>query len=134
MRVIASANVNSTDVAYAQQIQTGNHQLAADEPVTAGGQDAGPSPYGLVLSGLGACTTITLRMYADKKGWDLGQISVELTLLKNREGDTHIERVLQCSAALSEEQWERLLDIASKTPVTKTLAAGATITTQRASA
>jgi putative redox protein len=133
VRVIANAHVKATGVPYAQQIQAGNHQLSADEPVSAGGQDAGPSPYGLVLSGLGACTTMTLRMYADKKGWDLGHISVELTLLKDHEGNTHIERVLQCTADLIEEQWQRLLDIGSKTPVTKTLATGASITTQRAS-
>ncbi|MBA4152517.1 MAG: osmotically inducible protein C [Acinetobacter sp.] len=133
MREIASAHVKATGVPYAQEIQTGNHQLAADEPTSAGGQDAGPSPYGLVLSGLGACTTMTLRMYADKKGWDLGHLSVDLTLLKDREGNTHIQRVLHSSAQLSEEQWLRLLDIASKTPVTKTLATGATITTTQAS-
>jgi putative redox protein len=70
-------------------------------------------------------------MYAERKGWDLGELRVELVLLKNHEGDTRIERTLRTDAALSDEQWERLLDIAGKTPVTKTIQAGAPITTQR---
>lgn len=72
-------------------------------------------------------------MYADRKGWALGELAVELTLLKNRDGETRIERILHASSPLRGEQWRRLLDIAGKTPVTQTLQTGATITTQRAS-
>ncbi len=132
MKAIATATVASTDRHYAHTVQTGRHSLLADEPEHAGGQDAGPAPYDYVLAGLGACTAITLRMYAEKKGWELGSLEVGLTLLKNREGETRIERTLKTTAALSEEQWERLLDIASKTPVTQTLTQGAPINTSRA--
>jgi len=131
MKTIASATTHSTPVAYRPEISTGSHHLVADEPVSAGGQNAGPAPYDLLLASLGACTAITLRMYADRKDWDLGTLRVELTLLKNAEGDTRIERVLHCSSALDDEQWNRILDIASKTPVTKTIQAGAQIVTER---
>lgn len=132
MKAISTASVISGVRHYRHDIHTGNHVLVADEPTSAGGQDAGPAPYDLLLSGLGACTAITLRMYAEHKEWDLGVLRVELTLLKNHEDETFIERVLHSSAELSDEQWSHLLDVASRTPVTKTLQAGAMITTQRA--
>jgi putative redox protein len=131
MKTIATATTRSTPVAYRQDIGLGVHQLIADEPINAGGQDAGPAPYDLLLASLGACTAITLRMYADRKGWDLGTLRIELALLKNAEGETRIERVLHSSNALNDEQWSRILDIASKTPVTKTIQAGAPIVTRR---
>lgn len=131
---IASAVVTPTGPNYAQHIATAGFDLKSDEPVSAGGQDAGPAPYGLVLAGLGSCTAITLKMYADRKGWDIGRIRVELTLEKDAEGHAYIGRVLSSDAALSSGQWEKLIEIADKTPVTKTLAAGAEITTTRAGA
>lgn len=131
MKAISTAQVQSAGPQYRHRIRTGAHELVADEPVAAGGQDAGPAPYDYLLAGLGACTAITLRMYAEKKGWELGELRVELTLLKNREGDTHIERVLHSDDALSDEQWQRLLEVAGKTPVTRTLLEGATIDTRR---
>lgn len=129
---IASAVVTSAGPNYAQDIATGGFDLKSDEPVSAGGQNAGPAPYGLVLAGLGACTTITLKMYADRKGWDIGRIRVAMTLDKDAEGRAFIGRVLSTDATLGAEQWEKLIEIAGKTPVTKTLAAGAEITTTRA--
>lgn len=131
MKAISTAQVQSSGPHYRHRIRTGVHELIADEPTAAGGQDAGPAPYDYLLAGLGACTAITLRMYAEKKGWELGELQVELTLLKNREGDTHVERVLHSDAALSDEQWQRLLEVAGKTPVTRTLQEGATISTRR---
>lgn len=132
MTPVSHATVRSAGPDYGHEVVTGDHQLVADEPVRSGGQNAGPAPYDLVLAGLGACTAITLRMYAARKGWDIGEVDVELTLLKNRDGDARIERVLRCSAALDEAQWEKLLEIAGKTPVTRTLQAGAEISTTRA--
>lgn len=131
MKSIAKATIHSTDVKYKHVIQTGSHQLIADEPAHAGGQDAGPAPYEYLLAGLAACTSITLKMYAEHKGWNLGEVKIELDLQKNREGETHIERVLHVSETLSDEQWQKLLDVAGKTPVTKTLLEGATINTER---
>src|SRR5262249_12739453 len=115
---------------YAQKIESGGHHLTADEPAAAGGTDTGPAPYGLLLSALGACTSITLRMYADRKGWQLGQVHVELKHTKSHDGADHIEREVRFGATLTEEQRARLADIVEKTPVTKTIKAGATIQTR----
>lgn len=131
MKVIASASVVSAEPHYRQDLKTGRHVLIADEPPEHGGQDAGPAPYQYLLSGLGACTAITLRMYAEKKGWSLGRLRIELSLSKDREDNTLIERTLQADGPLDEAQWARLLEVAEKTPVTKTIRAGAPITTRR---
>ena len=125
---LASAVVEGQS-AYVQHIRTGNHQLTADEPTERGGTDAGPAPYDLLLSALGACSAITLRMYADRKGWALGTIHVELDHYKEHDGSEHIERRLRFSAPLTDEQVAKLLEIVEKTPVTKTIKAGAPITT-----
>jgi putative redox protein len=113
---------------YAQVIHAGHHRLTADEPPP-NGTDTGPAPYGLLLASLGACTSITLRMYAERKGWQLGQIHVALGVEHAADG-TKIHRELRFSAPLTDEQKTKLADIAEKTPVTKTLRAGATITTK----
>jgi putative redox protein len=128
---IATALVRPTGPNYTQSIETGGFTLAADEPVHAGGQGAGPGPYNLLLAGLGACTAITLKMYADRKGWQIGALQVALELAQDDAGATHIARRLSSDAPLDAAQWERLLEIAGKTPVTRTLSAGATITTTR---
>ena len=128
---IASAVVTPAGPNYAQDIATGGFELKSDEPASAGGRNAGPAPYGLVLAGLGSCTAITLKMYADRKGWNIGRMRVALTLDKDAEGNAFIARVLSSDALLSAGQWDKLIEIADKTPVTKTLAAGAEITTTR---
>jgi putative redox protein len=116
---------------YAATIRNGKHQLTADEPTAIGGTDTGSTPYQLVLSGLGACTAITLRMYADRKGWKLGTIKVDLELHKEDEKDTgKIKRVITFSEVLSDEQRSKLAEIAEKTPVTRTIKAGAPIATE----
>lgn len=130
MKAIANASVRSSDTAYRQDVSTAGHALVADEPASAGGQGAGPAPYDYLLTGLGACTAITLQMYAEHKGWQLDDLRVELTLFKNAQGETRIDRVLHCTSELDEAQWQRLLDIAGKTPVTKTLLAGVAIDTR----
>ncbi|HEY8265967.1 MAG TPA: OsmC family protein [Steroidobacteraceae bacterium] len=131
MKRIASATVAPTGPNYTQVIETGGFTLAADESVGAGGQNGGPAPYNLLLAGLGACTAITLKMYADRKGWAIEPLRVALTLHKDEDGNTFIARRLSSHAPLESAQWDRLLEIAGKTPVTKTVSAGATITTTR---
>ncbi len=132
MKIVAKAHVTSATANYHHDIQVGHHRLIADEPTALGGGDDGPSPYNFVLAGLGSCTAITLRMYAERKGWDLGQLSVALKLSKDDDDNTLIERSLQADGPLDEAQWARLLEIAEKTPVTRTLKAGASISTRRA--
>jgi putative redox protein len=125
----ATATIGQTR--YAVAITTGAHALTADEGPALGGQDAGPAPYDLLLSGLGACTAITLKMYAERKGWDLKSLNVDLKLYKEGER-THIHRTLHIDGGLDGEQRARLADIAERTPVTLTLKAGADILTELA--
>ena len=117
---------------YAQQVLAGRHRLRADEPIAAGGDDSGPSPYDLLLAGLGACTAMTLRIYAEQKKWPLERVSVDLRHAKvhaadcaecdTREGRIdRIEREISLEGALDEAQRARLLEIASKCPVHRTL-------------
>ncbi|MGQ3070484.1 MAG: OsmC family protein [Ferrovibrionaceae bacterium] len=126
---MARAQASIGETAYAVAIKTGHHALVADEPTTLGGQDAGPAPYDLLLSSLGACTAITLKMYAGRKGWPLAAVHVDLHFV--REGDRQrIDRVLRLEGALDDAQRARLADIAERTPVTLTLKGGLPIDTR----
>jgi putative redox protein len=114
---------------YRTEISVGGHDLIADEGPALGGKNMGPAPYDLLLASLGACTAITLRMYADRKEWPL--ISVEVGLKLNNQDGLRIDRVLTI-AGLEEEQMARLADIAERTPVTLTLKGGLPIVTRLA--
>jgi putative redox protein len=131
MKKIASTSVASTGTNYVHHIRTGPFELLADEPPALGGQGRGPAPFDYYLAALSACTAITLRMYAEKKGWDLGVFHAELSLGRDEEGRLQIHRVLHSDQALTDAQWERLLEIVANTPVTKALREGADITSER---
>ncbi len=115
-----NTTVISSGTNYKVVIYTGNHTMLADEPVDKGGKDLGPNPFEYLLSALGSCTVITLQMYVQRKGWEVGQISVELDLLR-KESVTSFERKISFSEKLSNEQHERLLQIANACPVHKIL-------------
>ena len=121
MAIIATAEVRSLAEPWAGEIKTGNHQLITDKPASFGGQDRGPAPYDLLCSALISCTMITLRMYASHKGIELGEFSVEADFNVNKEGKEWIERRLSFAQPLPEELKQKVLEISSKTPVTKTL-------------
>lgn len=109
---------------YQQAITAGQHQLLAGEPHALGGDDAGPAPFDFLLAALGSCTSITLRMYAERKGLKLDNIRVHLTHEKiDIDGQLrdHIRRSIQLSGELTAEARQRLLDIANKCPVYRTL-------------
>lgn len=129
MPTVATTTVKC-ESGYAQRIESARHALTADEPRENGGTDTGPAPYGLLLAALGACTSITLRMYAARKGWELGGIEVDLRHDKGSDGGDTILRQIRFTAPLTAEQLARLSDIAEKTPVTKTLKAGTKIETR----
>jgi len=127
--ILAKATVTG-EKGYAQRITTtAGHELASDEPERRGGTNTGPAPFDLMLGSLGACTAITLRMYSDRKQWNLGTIDVALRLVKEGDEPMRIERQISVSEAVDGEQQSKLLEIADKTPVTKALAAGVPIQT-----
>jgi putative redox protein len=111
------------------ELRAGAHQLVADEPAANGGGDSGPSPFGLLLSGLAACTAMTLRMFAEHKGWTLAAIEVDVryNIAENDEAAT--ERTITLPTDLPTEQRDRLADIAERTPVTLVIRRGTPITT-----
>lgn len=115
---------------YATHIDAGGHAMTVDEPEKLGGANAGPAPYDLLLASLGACTAITLRMYADRKQWPLESVEVSLRLTGGVE-DRRIVRTI-APKGLDAEQAARLADIAERTPVTLTLRSGIAIDTSLA--
>ncbi len=117
---------------FTNEVKAGAHALAADEPTSVGGADEGPNPYEYLLAALGACTSMTLRMYAKRKGWSLDHVEVKL-----RHGRIHAKDCEDCASDkglvdeiftevrvegdLDEEQQARLMEIAERCPVHKTL-------------
>jgi uncharacterized OsmC-like protein/esterase/lipase len=117
---------------FVTEVMAGDHALLADEPVSVGGTNLGPTPYNLLLAGLGTCTSMTLRMYADRKGWDLKEVRVHLQHDKVHASDCEkcesdnakidqIDREIELIGNLSEEEKNRLLEIADRCPVHRTL-------------
>ncbi len=117
----------SGDGPYSEVVTVGPHLSRADEDEAFGGGDAGPSPYEYVMAGLGACTAMTLRMYATRRGWPLAQVTVtvshKVVVSAGQEGPKdRFERVIRVEGdALTEEQRSHLLEIADKCPVSQTL-------------
>ena len=114
---------------YHVDLRAGRHALAADEPADNGGADTGPGPFGLVLSGLGACTAITLRMYADRKQWPLEGVDVRLAYTVKDRATRWIDRQVTLHGPLDDAQRARLAEIAERTPVTRALRSGTDIRT-----
>jgi putative redox protein len=122
----ARASIGTVD--YATAIATGTHRLTADEGSELGGKDAGPAPYDLLTSALGACTVITLRMYAERKQWPVTAVDADIHYI--RDGDVErIERTLHIEGAVDDTQKKRMAEIAERTPVTLTLKKGLDIHT-----
>ena len=121
MGTIATAKVKSLPEPWAGEIISHTHQFISDIPESFGGQDKGPAPYDFICSGLISCTMITLRMYAQHKGFDLGEFTVEADFKANKEGQEWIERRLSFVSPLNEELSAKVLAVCQKTPVTKTL-------------
>jgi putative redox protein len=131
-----STTVESSDGKYAQLIKSRLHGWVAGEPVEIGGVDNGPTPYELLLSALGACTSITLEMYAARKGWPLEKVHVTLEYSKeDRVGENDgkpvdmIDRIVRLDGPLDESQRAKLIEIAEKCPVHRTLTNQITINT-----
>lgn len=118
---------------YTQDVMTSRHHLYADEPASMGSADLGPTPYEFLCAGLGACTSITLRMYIQRKKWDIANIAVEVSHKKVSSGNSPsrdvFTRIITIEGDVEPAQRDRLLEIAGKCPVHKTLEANSEIIT-----
>ena len=115
-----TVTVATAEGKFKQTVSVGGHAFSADEGVELGGGDAGPAPHELILAGLGACTSMTLGMYAARKGWPLRAVRVSLSGEHDSDGFV-ISRSIVVDGDLTDEQRQRLLEIAEKCPVHKTL-------------
>ena len=138
---VRSVVVRGSAAGFAQEIHAGPHRIDADEPASAGGTDTGPSPYDLLLAALGACTSMTVAMYARRKAWPLEEVTVHLRHSKIHAADCaecetkegmldRIERDIHFAGSLTDEQRSKLLEIANKCPVHRTLTSEIDIATR----
>jgi uncharacterized OsmC-like protein len=132
MDTLGAVVVRGLASGFAQDIVAGNHRLKGDEPLEAGGTDSGPSPYDFLLAALGSCTSMTVSLYARRKQWPLADVTVRLKHFRIHAADCadcetkegmldRIVREIVLTGPLSEEQRARLLEIANKCPVHRTL-------------
>ncbi len=114
------------------EISTGGQRFEGDEPVEAGGTGRGPGPYDLLSAALAACTTLTVRLYADRKAWSLERVAVSVEYAKELGASPPdlFQRTIILTGALDDDQRNRLLDIAEHCPVHRTLTGGARIHTR----
>jgi putative redox protein len=99
----------------------GGHSLVVDEPEALGGEDTGPAPSRLLAASLAGCTAITMELYAERKGWELGEVEVDVEVEYERQAPTAFEVTLRLPADLTDAQRERLVEIAAKCPVHRVL-------------
>jgi putative redox protein len=124
MRVVARRRQG---FAHDVEIEDGAHSLLVDEPVAAGGADAGPSPTRLLAAGLASCIAITIEMYAERKGWDVGAVEVAVDVAYDGFVPSAFDATIRLPAGLDEEQRERLLAVSRKCPVQKVLSGASTV-------
>jgi putative redox protein len=115
---MANSKVTLTNKNYLAEAKMRNHFSVIDEPVSFGGDDNGPTPVEYLLTAIGGCVSITLRMYAERKGWDVGKITVNVSQLKNDAG-SYLTEEISFEKEITEDQRKRLLVIAGKCPVAK---------------
>ena len=137
----AQVTVRGGGEGFVQEVVAGPHRLVADEPVAVGGTNAGPTPYDLLLAALGSCTSMTIAMYARRKGWPLAGVTVHLRHARVHAADCadcetraglldRVQRQIEIVGPLTAEQRTRLLEIADKCPVHRTLKSEIDIVTE----
>jgi putative redox protein len=125
MKVVARRKRSEAEriYGYAHDVEIeGGHTIRVDEPTAAGGTDTGPSPTRLVAAGLASCVAITMEMYADRKGWDIGPVEVDVDVTYRDYAPISFALTLRLPGDLSDEQRERLLVVAAKCPVHRLVA------------
>jgi uncharacterized OsmC-like protein len=133
--------VSGTAASFAQKVEIGSHRFTADEPIAFGGTDTGSSPYDLLLAALGSCTSMTIGLYARKRGWPLENITVSLRHSKIHARDCEecetkegrVDRIwseIHLDGALTDEQRTKLMEVAEKCPVHQTLTSEINIKTR----
>ncbi len=130
-QAIALVSITST-AGYRGEVRAGRHRFIVDEGPEIGGDDEGPGPYQLLLAALAQCTSATLRMYTNRKGWDIGEVTVRAQLLRVGDGADKVERIertVKVNGDLTDEQRARISEIAERTPVTRTLRKAVSIET-----
>jgi len=130
VKVVARRKVSEANRTggYAHDVEIeGGHRLVVDEPLAAGGTDTGPSPTRLVAAGLAGCVAVTMEMYAERKGWDIGAVEVDVDVGYEGFAPSSFAVTLRLPAELSEEQRQRLLAVARRCPVHKLLAGEAEV-------
>jgi putative redox protein len=138
---MAEVLVRGNASGFAQEVIAGSHRIVSDEPVAAGGSNTGPSPYDLLLAALGSCTSMTVAMYARRKGWPLREVTVRLRHSRVHAEDCaecetkvgmldRIERDIELTGTLTEDQRGKLLEISNKCPVHRTLTSEINIKTR----
>jgi putative redox protein len=131
---LITAHVEETgESAYAVSISVSGHTIKGDESVSFGGGDLGPAPYDLLLSALGECTAMTVRWYAKQQNWPLEKVEVKLSHQKINKVDTFEKQVIVHGDQLTPEQRKKLVDIAAKCPVQRTLQSDVVINTLQGS-
>lgn len=129
---MVTINAHIAKEKYQTTIKSATNLLVADEPEENGGNDFGFSPSELLAASLGACTSITLRMYADKKGWDMADVNVEVSFTRDPEKNmSTFTRKIQFTGNLTDEQKERLMKIADSCPTHKALTNPITVNTEQ---
>jgi putative redox protein len=130
VKVVAQRTVSGAErsLGYAHDIEIEGHVIRIDEPAAAGGTDTGPSPTRLVAAGLAGCTAITIEMYAERRGWDVGQVEVEVDVEYRDGAPASFAVTLRLPSELSDEQRKRLLVVAGKCPVHKLIAGETEVT------
>jgi putative redox protein len=123
----AAAVATGLPTDYQVDVRVGRHRIGVDEPASHGGGDSGPTPIGLLISAVGSCTAITLRMYAERKGWPLEDIRVHVAYEKGPDGANRITRRIDLIGPLDDAQRARMLEIAERTPVTLAVREGTPI-------
>jgi putative redox protein len=129
VRVVARRRADAAASGFAHEVDVeGGHTVLVDEPLELGGTDTGPSPGRMLAASLAACTAITIEMYAERKGWEIGAIEVEVDATYDGHMPSAFEVTVRLPAELDEEQRDRLLAVGSKCPVHKLLTGEASVT------